>query len=243
MNELKHMAEFRSVLENYKPSDELQKILRGLKVALLLAPSAGGRNTIINKLVETGDYHFFLSDTTREPRINNGILEQNGREYWFRTEEEFLDELHKGEYLEAEVLFYQQVSGISIRELKKARAMHKIAINDVDINGIANAIKAKPDTAVAIILPPSFEEWLQRVNSRGPMDPAERTRRFETAAQIYKLAADGTYPIIINDQLDEAVSRVDHLARFGLLDQNQQPARQLAEQLYRDTQKFLKKLA
>jgi guanylate kinase len=109
----------------------------------------------------------------------------------------------------------------------------------VDIAGIANVAHAKPDTVVALILPPSFEEWLRRVNARGPMDPAERKRRFETAAEIFAMAKDGKYPIIINDNLDEAVSQVDRLARSGELGQEQQQARETARELYQSIQEYL----
>jgi len=242
MNELKHMAEFRSVLKDYKPSSKAQEILKSVKMVLLTAPTAGGRNTIIDKLVGTGHYHFFLSDTTRKPRVNNGVPEKNGREYWFRTEEELLEDLKRGEFLEAQIIHNQQVSGISIRELERTEAMHKIAINEVDTKGISNVLPVKPDTIGILIIPPHFDEWQRRVNKRGEMTPAERRNRFETAAEVYKMAAEGRYPVIINDDLADAVRKVDHLARLGELLEDQKHAHKVASQLYQDTQQYLQKV-
>jgi guanylate kinase len=240
-NRLEHMAEFRSVLENYKPSAAARETLKGMKLVLLTAPTAGGRNTIINKLVETGNYHFIVSDTTRHKRVNNGVPEQDGREYWFRTEEAILSDLKHGAFLEAEIIHGQQVSGISMRELERAKQMHKIAIDEVDIRGIANVMPTKPDTTGILVVPPTFEEWLRRVASRGHMDPAERRRRFESAAEIYNMAGRGDHVVIINDDLARAVEMVDRLARFGELDEAQQTrGRQLAAELFKKTRQYLK---
>lgn len=239
MNELKRVSEFRTVLANYEPSVTAREILKNIKLVLLTAPTAGGRNTIINKLVAAGGYHFVISDTTREKRVNNGVLEQNGREYWFRSEEEMLDDLKRGAFLEAELIHGQQVSGISIRELERAKAMREIAIDEVDMKGIANVLPFKPDTVGILIIPPSFGEWLKRLGSRGVMESDERRRRFESAAEIYAMAANGTYPVIVNDMLDEAIRKVDRLARLGELDEDQEKARKVARQLYESTGAYL----
>lgn len=236
------MAEFHSVLRNYKPSQAAQKTLEGTTLVLLTAPTASGRNTIIDQLVKTGKYHFVVSDTTRKPRVNNGIPEQNGREYWFKTEEEVLEDLKLGRYFEAQLIHNQQVSGISMREMERAKSMHEIAINEVDSEGIAHILPIKPDTIGLLILPPNFDEWLRRVDSRGHMDAAERRRRFSTAAEIFAMAKDGVYPVIVNDRLEDAVHKVDRLARFGELLEDQPAARRLAKKLYEDTQAYLKAL-
>lgn len=242
MNELKHMAEFRSVLKDYKPSEVARHALEGMTLVLLTAPTAGGRNTIINELVKTGGYHFIVSDTTRRPRVNKGIPEQNGREYWFRTEEQFLEDLERGQYLEAELIHNQQVSGISMRELEKAKSLHEIAIDEVDMQGIANVLPTKPDAIGILIIPPSFEVWLHRVDSRGHMEPEERRRRFNTAVEIFAMAEAGKYPVIINDQLEDAVHKVDHLARSGEVLEDQEQARQVAAQLCQDTKRYLRQM-
>lgn len=234
------MADFRSVLDGYRPSETAKKILQDMTLVLLTGPTACGRNTIINHLVKSGDYQFIVSDTTRNPRVNRGIPEQNGHEYWFRKEEDLLSDLKQGLFLEAELIHGQQVSGISIRELEKAKMLHKIAIDEVDIQGISNVLPAKPDTVGIIIIPPHFEEWMQRVNGRGEMHEEERLRRFRTAADMFLMAEKGTYPIIVNDNLEDAVHKVDTLARTGELLEDQASARAIASTLYTDTQAYLK---
>ncbi len=210
---LSRVAEFNAALRGYRVSVPAQRILDETTFVLLVGPSSSGRNTIINKLLETGDYYFIISDTTRPPRSNNGKVEQNGVEYWFRSEEEFLDDLKEGKYLEAEVIHGQQVSGISIRELQKAHDNDKVAITDIEIGGVLNVVQAKPDTAVILILPPNFEEWKRRLRGRGHMSNDEYRRRMETALRIFQAPArNNFFNFVINDNLEDAVRQVHDIA-------------------------------
>lgn len=208
--QLKHYQEFKDILAKYVVSDRAQQVLQTLKLVLLVGPTASGRNTIIRELLKTGKYHFVISDTTRQPRTNDGVLEQNGSVYWFRSEEQVLADLKSGEFLEAELLHGQQVSGISIRELEASNNEHKVAITDVDLGGIHNVMKVKPDTISIMVLPPSFEEWQRRVVGRGRMLPGEEKRRYETALNIFE---DGLkndyYKYIITEDTAQSVAIIN----------------------------------
>lgn len=241
-NHLSHLTEFNDILASYKVSPRASKSLKSLKLVLLLAPSGGGRNTLISKLLTTGRYHFIISDTTRRPRHNNGLLEQNGREYWFRTETEILDDLRSGEFLEAEVIHSQQVSGISIRELEKAASDNKISITDVDIGGIKLILKAKPDVFAIVILPPSFDEWQRRLSQRGQLAGDEYYRRMQTALRIFTEAkTNKDLVFIISDNVNHSSKEVDDIIS-GKIDQAiQAKARKLLEILIIKTKDTLLK--
>src|SRR5690606_6936572 len=114
----------------------------------------------------------------------------NGNEYWFRTEQEMLEDLEAGRFLEAAVIHNQQVSGTSIRELAKASGSGKIAVADVEIVGAHNIVQKKPDTFVLFILPPSFEEWMKRLDGRGEMPLDEKRRRMSSAIKEFTAAID-----------------------------------------------------
>lgn len=240
-NELRHLAEFRKYLADYQVSPAARKRIANLKLALLVAPSSSGRNTIIRELEKTGEFHFIISDTTRKPRINDGVPEQNGREYWFRTEEEALADIENGEFLEAAVIHNQQVSGISIRELDKARQERRIAITDVEIVGAANIYRAKPDTHIIFIVPPDFETWIQRLQYRGILPEDEVRRRLESALEEFEAAIrEPFYMFVVNDKLEDAVASVYKIAKFGEVDADEQ-RRGLAivEKLLIDTREYL----
>ena len=240
MNQLKHRQEFETILRDYGLPQPVASLLTGIKLVLLVGPSAAGRNTIIDRLVENGGYQQIVSDTTRTPRFNNGIKEENGVVYWFRSEEEFLEGLKKHEFLEAEIIHGQQVSGISIRELKKVHESGKIAINDVDIGGFLNIMSRKPDTIGVYVLPPSFDTWLERIKSRGELPAEEILNRLKTGLRIFEEA--GRTPnahLVVNAELAKSVEAVDRLAH-GLNTQQIGNVKALLEELTAQTEEYLK---
>ncbi len=239
MNRLKHKADFIRILKNYKISDEGLKLLGSLRMVILAGPSATGRNSIIKGLVAKGGYHQIISDTTRDPRINDGTLEQNGVDYWFRNEADMLSDLKQGKFLEAEVIHNQQISGISLRELNIAVKNHKIAVTDMEIGGFRNVISLKPDVIAVLALPPSFSEWLDRIHKRGNMPTAEIRNRLNTGLRIFKDTLNNLdAKIVVNDQLDRAISEVDSLTR-GAKDTNIESKINLLKTLLKQTEKYL----
>ena len=226
----------------YQISAEGSKILSQTKLALMVAPTSSGRNTIIRELIKTGEYHYLVSDTTRQPRVNDGLLEKNGVEYWFRTEEEVLEELRTGMFLEAAIIHEQQVSGISLREIKAAINEHKIAITDIEKAGVDTIIAAKPDSIVFFVVPPDFEEWQRRIKHRGEMTAAEHRRRMASALQEFEHALNHKYyAFVVNDTIDNALEQIHTKAVLGFNDLiNQVRGRKIVEHLYLETQKHLK---
>lgn len=239
VNQLHHIDTFDQLLVDYAPSDDTIKKLQSIPLTLLLGVSSSGRNTIISELIKTGEYHFIVSDTTRKPRINNGILEQNGREYWFKTEEQVLDGLRNGRYVEAEVIFRQQVSGIHINEIEKAAQVSQIAINEVDKGGIQNILSLKPNTTVIFLLPPSFDEWQHRMRRRGEMEDREFVRRMTTARDIFALASYQPFTFVINDDLGDTVAQVHEVAHGKKARTDQIRALRLAKELEVKTSELL----
>lgn len=241
-NHLTHIKEFKAALSNFHVSDESKRLLGQVKVVLLTAPTSTGRNTIIRELVKKGDYYFLVSDTTRQPRINDGVLERDGVEYWFRTEEDVLNDISVGKFLEAAIIHEQHVSGVSVREVENALKQNKIAITEITIDGINTIRSAKPDTITFFVLPPSFTEWQQRLHSRGTMPPDEVRRRMESSVKEFEAALQGDfYTFVINDTIENATRRIDQIAKQGVTDHAYQATcRALAKDLYEATRRFLK---
>lgn len=241
-NRLHNLEEFKKLLRGYHISAHGQKLLSRSKLALLAAPTSSGRNTIIRELLKTGYYHYLVSDTTRLPRINDGIEERNGVEYWFREEEDVLSDLKAGKYLEAAVIHDQQVSGISLREIKAAQDESKIAITDIEMVGVETIVKAKPDAMVFFVVPPDYSEWQRRIKHRGHMTREEHRRRMESALAEFAHALEHKYyNFIINDTVDNALEQIHLRAVLGFKDLiTQIRGRNIVEHLYLETQKHLK---
>lgn len=241
MNELRKLKDFQRVLANYEPSPATRATLNDTHLVLLAAPTSSGRNTIIHDLLQSGEYYFVISDTTRKPRVNNGVAEKDGVEYWFRDEESLLEDLRAGRFLEAAVIHNQQVSGISIRELEKAKQSDKVAITDIEIVGVDSVLAVKPDTTVFFVVPPTFDVWHERLDSRGEMHETELLRRMKSACDEFRHALENDhYTYIVNDHLSHAVERIHQVVfRDDRDPAYQQTARRVVEQLLVDTEKYL----
>lgn len=244
MNELNRLPEFRKVLRGYKISNSASKILDSTTLILLAAATSSGCNTIIRRLLETGRYHFIVSDTTRRPRVNNGQIEKNGQEYWFKSEPDFLRGLEQGKYLEAEIIHNQQVSGISMKELEKANSMGKIAVADIEIKGVDNILNNKVDAMALFITPPSFNEWQNRIKTRGTMSPQEYGRRLESAVDQFGAAlTHDYYTFIISRDVEESLGLIDYIVKSRVDNPDyQKRARAVVQDLKNQTTSLLNKM-
>lgn len=241
MSPLKKLNDFKRVLNNYKPNGDLLSLLKENPFVLLSAPSAAGRNTVIRHLLQTGKYYFVISDTTRKPRKNNGILETNGVEYWFKTEDQFLEGLKKGDYVEAALIHNQQVSGINVNELRYAANNHTIPITDVDIQGCDTIMNLSKHVIPVFILPPKFSEWMRRLDGRGEMDKDEKIRRLTSAIEEIEFALKRDYfKYIINDSIDETSQTLhEHITTDTFGKKEQDDAHDHAEELIRELKVYL----
>ena len=177
------------------------------------------------------------------PRINNGVLEVNGTEYWFKNEDQFLTGLKHGDYLEAELIHEQQVSGISIKELSKTIDDSKIAITDVDIGGVEAIIKHKPDVKIIMLLPPSFNEWLKRLRERGEMSKEEIRRRLTTAVNIFNAGLEEKYfNFVISKDVQKSAAIIRNISKSKEpINSINNEAYTLIKELLIDTKNYLNK--
>jgi guanylate kinase len=241
INELKRIDDFRRVLTDYRPSEAAREALKPVRLIMLVGPTSSGKNTIVGELLRTGRYHYVVSDTTRQPRENQGVMEQNGREYWFRSEDEMLADLEAGQFLEAAIIHDQQVSGTSIRELLSAEEEGKPALHEIDYIGADIVHATKPDARFIFIVPPSFDEWMVRMRGRGELPADETRRRLESATKEIRTALDSDfYYFLVNDTYVHAAKRIDEMALSGEYDRDAEKlARDNARQVLAETQEYL----
>lgn len=237
---LRNKRAFSEILAHYKVSEHAMKTLSKLEYVVLIGPAAGGRNTIINYLVENKNYRFIVSDTTRPPKLRDGKIEADGVNYYFRTEEDVLRDLKNGEFLEAEIIHNQQVSGTSIRELEKALEGGQVAINDFEFGGARNLLEIKPDAKVIAVLPPSFDEWKHRFEKREKITETEFQNRARTALKVVELIrSEPRILVVINDNYEEAALTVDRYVK----DISQTPEeRQRVDAVLHDFEEHIHKL-
>ncbi len=232
MNTLQHADDFKKILSSYEMSTESKGLLAQTKFVMLSAISASGRNTIIEELLKTDQFYPVVSDTTREKRINDGIEEESGKQYWFRSEEEVLERLNQGKYIEAALIHDQQVSGLSIEEFEKAAQAGKIAISDLEVQGVDVIMKASPTSIPIFVVPPSYDEWMKRWAKRGVITETEKQHRIESAQkELYTALHTDYYHFVINDALPEVVQDIIDISLNKSVKDKEIAARSVAERI------------
>jgi guanylate kinase len=130
---------------------------------IISSPSGGGKGTLIREVLQrVSNIGYSVSFTTRAPREG----EENGREYFFVTPEEFERKREAGAFLEwAQV--HRHFYATSKEEVEKQLAAGRDVILEIDVQGAAN-VKARMPASVGIfIMPPSFEILGERLEKRG----------------------------------------------------------------------------
>ncbi|MGH9649880.1 MAG: guanylate kinase, partial [Terriglobales bacterium] len=112
---------------------------------IISAPSGSGKSTLVTELRKSvPSLDFSISYTTRKPRGS----EQDGREYYFVSREEFDRMIAAGEFLEhAEV--FGHYYGTARRFLEEAKKKGRDLLLDIDVQG-ARQVKGKSPQAVSI---------------------------------------------------------------------------------------------
>jgi guanylate kinase len=173
-------------------------------VFIISAPSGSGKSTLVKQLREkVPNLEFSISYTTRNPRG----AEQNAREYFFITREEFGKMIGRDEFLEHADVFGNYY-GTARRFLRQAEKEGKDLLLDIDVQGAAQ-IKGKLPGAVSIfILPPNRGELEKRLRERGQDREQEIQRRLEDAKREIENYGKYDY-ILVNDRLDESVQGLE----------------------------------
>jgi guanylate kinase len=201
-------------LSVYQPSPATAALVKQTPILLLVGPTGAGKDSLKDKLLETGGYHHIVSHTTRPPRINHGVIEQDGRDY------HFIDEATAGKMLDDQALIEAKIYsgnlyGTSVAEIQAAHDQGKIAMTDIEVQGVAEYKTLDPGVMAVFLLPPDFETWQKRLQKRyGDVVDAEDFRlRLQTALEeIEQLLNTDYYVALINDNLDATLKKVQSIA-------------------------------
>lgn len=227
--------------KQYKPDPRRLAHIKDQPLIFLVGISGAGKDAIMRRLLASypADYHYIVSHTTRVPRQNNGVMEQDGVEYHFVDTKRFERMVDAGEFFEINV-YANKAYGTSIQEVVTAKKEHKVAISDIDVNGADAYAALDLNVRSIFILPPSYEEWAARLASRGTLPEAEAKLRLQTAVNELKHALEADYYyIVINDDLDKTTHLVHEIAQGATVDRHYPKAMDLAHQLLNRLQQHL----
>ncbi|MFI3322574.1 MAG: guanylate kinase [Rikenellaceae bacterium] len=172
------------------------------KIIIFAAPSGSGKSTIKDALI--GDYKnlkFSISATSRAPRGE----EKDGVEYYFMSNEAFMNSVDNGEFIEWEEVYKGSCYGTLKSEVERIWSDGNTVIFDIDVKGAANIKNIYGDNAAAIfIMPPSIEALRERLENR-KTDTAEAIERRIARATEEISCRDKFDYVVVNDNLESAI--------------------------------------
>lgn len=192
--------------------------------------SGAGKGTVVKELTSRyNNYALSISATTRAPRKG----EENGREYFFKTREEF-EELIKQDALYEYAQYVSNYYGTPKAYVQQQLDAGKDVILEIEVQGALNVKEKNPEALLLFVTPPSAEELKRRLIGRGTETLEVINERMARAAEEALLMDRYDY-LIINDKLEECTETIhqlvqrEHLRMSANLDMVEKIKRELEE--------------
>jgi guanylate kinase len=179
------------------------------KALIFSAPSGSGKTTIVKHLVENNpSLGFSISASTRDRR---GRTEQNGKDYYFLTPDEFKKKIDENEFIEWEEVYAGNFYGTLKSEIERIWKEGKDVIFDVDVQGGIKLKEYFKENALAIFVKvPSFEVLQSRLKNRGTESEESLSRRL-FKAKFEMAFADRFDVVLLNEDLNKSTVEAQKL--------------------------------
>lgn len=172
-------------------------------LVVVSGPAGVGKGTLCRELfAQSDDLEYSVSVTTRSPRPG----EKEGKEYYFRSREEFERMIENNELLEwAE--FCGNYYGTPRFHVENALAQGKIILLEIDIQGARQIKNIYPQGVFIFIAPPSLKALSDRLRKRGTESEPVIQQRLAVALKELENIMDYDY-VVENDCIDVAVCKL-----------------------------------
>jgi guanylate kinase len=190
-------------LSTQELEQQANEMIAGLRAGVqphlfvISGPSGVGKDSVIDELRQRlPDFYFAVTATTRPRRPG----EIHGIHYFFLSEQEFLDDRDRGEFMEyAEV--YGNWYGVPKARVRAALLSGRNAIVKVDVQGAATIRTLVPSAISIFLIPTSMDDLLRRLYNRKTDGPEVLLRRLRTVSTELMLARDFDYVVVNEDGL------------------------------------------
>ena len=175
----------------------------GTPVFVITGPSGAGKGTLIKGLLErVPELEVAISATTRLRRRG----EEDGREYWFLSDAEFVRRVHEGDFLEHVTYVSGKRYGTLRSEVDRIAADGRIPVLELETEGALN-VKDDVPGAVTIFITAPIPELERRLRERASESEGEIGERIGLARK--QLAqADQFDHVVVNDEVDRATEEL-----------------------------------
>ena len=170
--------------------------------------SGSGKGTIMKEIMNRYDnYALSVSATTRKPRPG----EEDGREYFFRSTEEFEKMIAKDELIEY-ARYVDNYYGTPRAYVEEQLEAGKDVILEIEIQGALKVKENFPQTLLLFVTPPTAGELRERLKGRGTETEDVIDFRMNRAKEE-ALGMDRYDYLLINDMVDECVEEMHQIIR------------------------------
>jgi guanylate kinase len=175
---------------------------------IISSPSGGGKGTLIREIMNTiPDLTCSISYTTRSIRPG----EEDGREYYFVSVEDFQHRCAQGEFLESATV-HGNLYGTSRSQIERVTQSGRDVIVEIDVQGAKQILEKMPDVVSIFILPPSFPVLASRLTMRATESSGELAIRLRNAFEEVKDFSKFKY-VVINEFLEAAANDLRTIIR------------------------------
>lgn len=174
---------------------------------VISGPSGVGKDTIVNRIINDGLGIYSVSMTTRNMREG----EVNGKDYFFLSKEEFLDNIKKDNLFEYAIYnnnYYGTPKNFVFNNINNGKNV--IAI--IDVQGAMKIENKYSDALSIFIMPPNFEELERRLINRGTDSMDNIKKRLEIAKKEISYSNKYDY-IIINDNMEKTIDEIENIIK------------------------------
>ena len=191
------------MIQNRRGETMIKTKKQGILI-VLSAPSGCGKTTVSQILKERNKNIWeSISVTSREKRKG----EQDGVDYYFVTQEQFQQDIQKGEFLEY-ASFAGNYYGTPKTEVEKHLNQGQDVLLVIEIQGALQIKEKVPHALFIFLLPPSMKELKRRLESRNTETKEQVMKRFETAYREINEMPKYNY-VVVNDDAHVAASKLD----------------------------------
>jgi guanylate kinase len=176
------------------------------RLLVVSGPSGSGKSSIVRELIERLGIEFSVSATTRLPRPG----ERHGVHYNFISRRDFESMIENDELLEW-AIYNNRYYGTPVAPIEETLADQRDILLEIEIQGARQVRERKPDAIMYFIAPPSLEELERRLRRRGDTSDEDIEDRLEIAQSEIAEAPELFDHIIVNDNLEQAISELEAL--------------------------------
>jgi guanylate kinase len=177
-------------------------------IFVVSAPSGAGKTTIVKSILKDfPELAFSISATTRKKREN----ENDGADYHFLSEENFLKKINENQFVECEK-FYDYYYGTPKGFIDDNIINGSSVLLEVDVKGALKIKSIYPEAILVYIYPPSFEVLVERLKNRKTEDEIDFKKRVERAKMELSHKDKFDY-LVVNNDLNTAISEVKSLIK------------------------------